>query len=99
MEVALLKYQESGKNALGQKVYDFVESEKLEGFLDMLTGNEADRATALTSSTHIFLTEQVGVQITTKDRIRAKGIDYEVSFVDNPVNLDHHLEIYLKVVA
>ncbi|HEL2164388.1 TPA: phage head closure protein [Streptococcus suis] len=99
MEVTLLKCQASRKNALGQKIYDFVESEKLEGFLDMLTGNEADRATALTSSTHIFLTKQVDVQITTKDRIRAKGIDYEVSFVDNPVNLDHHLEIYLKVVA
>ncbi|HEL2058771.1 TPA: phage head closure protein [Streptococcus suis] len=99
MEVTLLKCQASRKNALGQKVYDFVESEKLEGFLDMLTGNEADRATALTSSTHIFLTKQVDVQITTKDRIRSKGIDYEVSFVDNPVNLDHHLEIYLKVVA
>ncbi|HEM6539934.1 phage head closure protein [Streptococcus suis] len=99
MEVTLLKCQASRKNALGQKVYDFVESEKLEGFLDMLTGNEADRATALTSSTHIFLTKRVDVQITTKDRIRAKGIDYEVSFVDNPVNLDHHLEIYLKVVA
>ncbi|HEL2218557.1 TPA: phage head closure protein [Streptococcus suis] len=99
MEVTLLKCQASRKNALGQKVYDFVESEKLEGFLDMLTGNEADRATALTSSTHSFLTKQVDVQITTKDRIRAKGIDYEVSFVDNPVNLDHHLEIYLKVVA
>lgn len=98
VELAILSYQKQGKNKLGQVVYDFVEGGKVKGYLDMLSGNETDRATALSTSTHVFLTKEI-ITVTNKDRLRYGSQVYEVTFVDNPVNMGHHLEIYLKVVS
>lgn len=99
IELAVLTYRQAGKNKLGQPIYDFVETGKVKGYLDMLSGNEAERASALSSSTHVFLTQEVDLTLTNKDRLKFGEQVYEVTFVDNPVNLGHHLEIYLKVVA
>lgn len=99
LDAVILSPQEGEKNALGQVTYQLVEKGSIKGFLDMLAGNEAERATALSASSHIFLTKETKVALSTKDRLRILGKEYEVTYVDDPVNLGHHLEIYLKVAS
>lgn len=99
IEAVILSPQEGEKNTLGQVTYQLVETGAINGFLDLLAGNEAERATALSASSHIFLTEETNVSLSTKDRLRILDKEYEVTYVDDPVNLGHHLEIYLKVAS
>lgn len=99
IEAVMLSPQEGDRNALGQVTYELVEKGSILGFLDMLAGNEAERATALSTSSHVFLTKETKVSLSTKDRLRILGKEYEVTYVDDPVNLGHHLEIYLKVAS
>lgn len=100
MQAIILKYSASNqKNELGQRIYDYKKGQSIEGWLDLLTGSEGDRAQALQSSSHVFMTSQVDADLKKSDRLEIAGIVYEVDFIDNPVNINHHLEIYLKVVA
>lgn len=100
MEAIILRYKATEqKNRLGQIIYDYAKSETLTGWLDMLSGTEADRAQALQSSTHVYITKQTDIKLTMSDRLSIDGQVYEVTYVDNPVNLGHHLEIYLKVAG
>lgn len=99
VEAVILSPQEAEKNALGQVTYQLAEKTLIKGILDMFTGNESERATALSTSSHVFLTKDTKVAVTNKDRLRILGKEYEVTYVDDPVNLGHHLEIYLKVAS
>jgi head-tail adaptor len=40
--------------------------------------------------------EAVPVNLTNKDRLVVDGKAYDIVYVDNPMNLGKHLEIYLK---
>nr|WP_254610463.1 head-tail adaptor protein [Streptococcus suis] len=95
-----MKYTSTGKkNRLGQDIYDYVESSNIEGWLDMLAGTEADRAQSLQTSSHVFITDQIDIDLNQSDRLKTDHVVYEVTYIDNPVNLNHHLEIYLKVAG
>lgn len=99
MDFIILKYDKTGTNDIGQPVYGHRESVTFSGWLDMLSGDERDSKAISASSSHVIITPDTTIAITNADRIMANGTVYEVTFVDNPVNIDHHLEIYLKVVS
>lgn len=97
----LLKYDKTGKrNSLGQIVHDFKEADDFEGWFDFLSGEENNNQNAITAeSTHVIITFDTSLEIAISDRIRFKEKDYEVTYVDNPMELDDHLEIFLKAVG
>lgn len=52
-----------------------------------------------TESTHIFMCDYFGVSEQVKaenSRMIITGLQYDVMLIDNPMNLNEHLEIYLK---
>ncbi|MGM1091322.1 phage head-tail adapter protein [Streptococcus dysgalactiae] len=100
MRFTILKYTESGKNSINQSVFKHVEKGHFDGWLDMLSGDDKNQSKSIPAeSSHVILTKDKSIKLTNADRIKtAKGI-YEVTYVDDPVNLGHHLEIYLKVVS
>ncbi|MGT2768793.1 phage head-tail adapter protein [Streptococcus ictaluri] len=99
MDFTILKYTQTGTNDVGQPIYCHEKSIVFTGWLDMLSGDERDPKAIPTSSSHVIITPDTTISITNADRIMGNGTIYEITFVDNPVNIDHHLEIYLKVVA
>ena len=95
----LFKTIANGENELGQEIFEYNKVAEFTGYMDMLDGNEStDKLAYLEDSTHIILTKDMTVNIEIEDKIEASGKSYEVTYVDNPVNIGHHLEIYVKGV-
>ena len=67
----------------------------ISGVLDLRRGDTTEVANKQTvNSTHILLTDIHAIN--EKQRIVYDGKAYYVDYVDNPVNIDSHLEIYLR---
>ena len=95
----LFKTIANGENELGQEIFEYKKVAEFIGYMDMLDGNEStDKLAYLADSTHIILTKDMAVNAEIEDKIEASGKSYEVTYVDNPVNIGHHLEIYVKGV-
>lgn len=77
-----------------------VPSLALEGYLDLVTGTNQTKYihnAQIEESTHVLIVPTVKDGITDKMRIvDSKDRAYQVTYVDDPVGLGHHLEIYLK---
>ena len=95
----LFKTIANGENELGQEIFEYNKVAEFTGYMDMLDGNEStDKLAYLADSTHIILTKDMTVSAEIEDKIEVSGKSYEVTYVDNPVNIGHHLEIYVKGV-
>lgn len=85
---------------LNQPIYDWRTVHTLLGWLDLLTGSDEQQHqnSLLATSSHIFLTEDTSFLIDATDRIYnpRTGITYEITFVDDVMELGDHLEIYCK---
>lgn len=65
------------------------------GVIDQLSGNEFVKADkTFPGSTHILIGDIA--DITENDRVIFNGKQYDIKNVDNPMNLDRHLEILLE---
>lgn len=95
----LFKPTVAGENELGQEIFEHKKVAEFIGYMDMLDGNEStDKLAYLEDSTHVILTKYMTVNAEIEDKIEVNGKSYEVTYVDNPVNIGHHLEIYVKGV-
>lgn len=95
----LFKTIANGENELGQEIFEYKKVAEFIGYMDMLDGNEStDKLAYLADSTHIILTKDMTVSAEIEDKIEVNGKSYEVTYVDDPVNIGHHLEIYVKGV-
>lgn len=98
----VLSYAETTTSAIGEDVTSWRELQTIRGFLD-LANNGKDFATynrAMQDSTHIFICDYVSIsRKATELKATINGEDYDVTYIDNPMNLNYHLEIYLKRVG
>lgn len=104
----VLKLENVTTSAIGEKVKGWVDLITLNGFLDLMNQGK-DFATynkAMEDSTHVFICDYVN--IVKKDGKKAKatelkatidGEDYDVTYIDDPMQLHKHLEIFLKKVG
>ena len=104
----ILKYESITTSAIGEKVKDWVELQTIHGFLD-LQNQAKDFATynkAMEDSTHVFICDYVNIVKPDGKKARATelkatidGEDYDVTYIDDPMKLHYHLEIFLKKVG
>src|SRR5699024_7107197 len=93
--------QETGeKDELDQPIIEWQTVHRPLGWLDMLTGSDEQQCqnSLLATSSHVFITEDTSFMIESTDRIynpRTK-VEYEITFVDDVMELSDHLEIYCK---
>ncbi|MFZ2952558.1 MAG: phage head-tail adapter protein [Streptococcus suis] len=93
----LFKPTVAGENELGQEIFEHKKVAEFTGYMDMLDGGEStDKLAYLADSTHVILTKDMTVNAEIEDKIEVNGKTYEVTYVDDPVNIGHHLEIYIK---
>lgn len=90
------------KNDIGEGVESWVDSVTLTGYVD-LTGGDSKYSTynaKLQESTHVFICDYSNIDTTaTNKRMVINSKNYDVLLIDNPMELNEHLEIYLKYVG
>jgi SPP1 family predicted phage head-tail adaptor len=100
-EAMLQRRTGSETNGIGERIQNWSDVQKLWGWLDLSSGDSKYTYDAkLQESTHIFITDYVPIDRKPIDkRIVVNGVVYDVLFIDDPMELHQHLEIYLKFVG
>lgn len=98
------KKTSSGKNKIGEKITKWTNVTGLFGWLDLQNGDSkySNFNAKVEESTHIFLMDyDAGVYALAGQDTRAilKGVVYDVLLIDNPMEMDEQLEIYLRRVG
>lgn len=101
-EFEIHQEQETGKNTMDEPIIEWAKAFSVVGYLDLLTGDVAHSTNSfIEESSHVFIVFDTSLKITSDDQIynpRTKS-SYEITFVDNPMELDSHYEIYCKKVV
>jgi len=98
---AVVQVKTITKNDIGEAVATWADVQQLKGFLDLQHGDSPylNFNTKLQESTHIFICDYtpLNAAITPENsRLRISGKLYDALLYDNPMELNKHLEIYLK---
>ncbi|MBQ3969888.1 MAG: head-tail adaptor protein [Clostridia bacterium] len=100
---AVLQLKSTSKNAIGEAVTSYTDTITLVGFLDLMNGDSKHTVydAKVEESTHIFICDYTDISNFKSDNCRMiiKGRVYEVMMIDDPMELNRHLEIYLKLVG
>ena len=91
------------KNAIGQRENNWITAESIVGFLDYAGGDARLTFNAkVQESTHLFLCDynQTVAKLSAEEsRAVIDNKIYNILLIDNPMELNQHLEIYLKYVG
>ena len=99
---AIIQVETSSKNAFGEKEKTYKDLTTVKGFLDYVGGDGSYKNNfkgELEETTHIFICdyENVASKATpTQSRMIIDDKIYDILYIDNPMNLNEHLEIMLK---
>lgn len=87
-------------NGIGGHIEPEEELFKIQGYLDLLTGEKTNTNNVfIQESSHILITD-FREDISTKHWIvDNKNNRYDITLVDDPVSMHDHLEIYLKFIG
>lgn len=100
----ILKQDGYTYNEIGEKEIKWVDAFSFGGVLGLQSGDSkySNFNAKIEESTHILICDYQADIYTLRNnntRIRAKGMMYDVLLIDNPDELDIHLEIYLRYVG
>lgn len=89
------------KNEIGESTEYWQTVDKIWGWLDFQSGDSkyTNYDTKMQDSTHVFISDYKALNPRVKSRNSRLIIDgeiYDVMLIDNPMNLNRQLEIYLK---
>ena len=97
---AQLQVKTTTKNSIGESVPKWETRHTLAGFLDLANGdsNRLNFNVKIQESTHYFICDYVALNnvVPENSRMMINGKTYDVLLIDNPMEMNHHLEIYLK---
>ena len=99
---ASLQKRTSVKNKLGEGIVSYETIDTLTGFLDMATGSAKYTSynAKITESTHVFICDYKELAVDEETaRMVINGRNYDVTYIDNPMGLNYHLEIFLKYIG
>ena len=88
-------------NSIGEQEEKWSTVKSLRGFLDLISGDSKYETynAKIQESTHIFICDYTPLGVSVNARLIVDGKNYDVMFIDNPMNLNRQLEIYLKMVG
>lgn len=99
--IGKLQTKTTTKNAIGESISTWETRHNLTGFLDLSSGDSKYLvySAKVQESTHVFVCDYVPLDGDIKaenSRMTVKGKVYDVMLIDNPMELNYQLEIYLK---
>lgn len=90
------------ENEIGENILTNTLLYTIIGYLDYINGEvgKTNYIAPINESTHIFIADYQEITETT-DNLTAKidGKEYEVKYIDDPMELHEQLEIYLKLLG
>ena len=91
------------QNEIGEDVTAYEDARTITGFLDLISG-EADFSNfsaKIQQSTHVFICDffKLGQITSENSRMLIGGKVYEITLIDNPMELNQHFEIFLKFLG
>lgn len=86
----------------GARIVELRQVASLFGWLDLLTGDSKyDYKAKIEDSTHVFICDYIDISSVDIEQSKAEvnGVEYDIKYIDAPMGLCQHLEIYLKKVG
>ena len=86
----------------GSRIKDYTTIMSLFGWLDLITGDSKyDYKAKIEDSTHVFICDYLDMGEIDLEEAKAEvnGEEYDIKYIDNPMELNEQLEIYLKKVG
>jgi hypothetical protein len=102
IEAVLQQKNGSTTNEIGERIQTWADVVTLTGWLDLMNGDSkyTNFSAKLQESTHIFLCDYVTIDRKADDkRLVVNGVAYDVLLIDNPMEMNQQLEIYLRFVG
>lgn len=94
---------EGQKNSIGARENQWIDKTTLFGWLDLSSGDSKHTTynAKIQESTHIFICDYSDLAGATSENARMiiRGQVYEIMLIDNPMNMNEHLEIYLRFIG
>ena len=88
-------------NSIGEQEEKWSTLKIIRGFLYLISGDSKYETynTKIQESTHVFICDYTPLGVSVNARLIVDGKNYDVMLIDNPMNLNRQLEIYLKMVG
>ena len=98
---AIIQTSTVSQNSIGEQVKSWTDKQSLKGWLDLQSGDSkySSYNAKIQESTHIFIADYVPLALgITAETSRAiiDGKFYDIMLIDNPMEMNLQLEIYLK---
>lgn len=95
---AVYQIKTTSKNDIGEMIESWIDSKTITGYLDLSNGTSRyeDYNAKIQDSDYVFICDFVKLDSTIHSRLVVDGVNYDVLLIDNPMNLNRQLEIYLK---
>lgn len=98
----ILKVKSQTENEIGEKVTTWIDYKTIKGFLDFMSEStgRTNYNSKIVESTHVFVCDYVSIDKEETELIAFhNNKQYEITYIDNPMNLNYHLEIFLKYIG
>ena len=98
----ILKIKSQVKNEIGEEVTTWANYKTIHGFIDFMSEStgRASFNSKIVESTHVFICDYVDIDKSiTKLSAFHNNKEYEITYIDDPMNLHYHLEIFLKYIG
>ena len=98
----VLKIKSQIENEIGEKVTSWEDYKTIHGFMDFMsesTGN-TNFNSKIVESTHLFICDYVDIDKSVAEmKAYHNNKEYEITYIDDPIGLHYHLEIFLKYLG
>ncbi|MCQ2754842.1 MAG: head-tail adaptor protein [bacterium] len=102
-DLRLLKKTGDVVNSIGEKVEKWDNYMTIRGYLDLSSGSSFRETynSKVQESSHIFICDYVEITEKKVKNLKAEcnGKEFDVLLIDNPMELNQHLEIFLKYIG
>ena len=98
----ILKQKVTTKNEIGENELSWIDYKIIHGFLDFSSEStgRANFNSKIEQSSHVFVCDYVSIdKEETELKAYCNGKEYDITYIDDPMNLHKHLEIFLKYLG
>ena len=98
----VLKIKSQTENEIGEKVTSWVDYKTIHGFMDFMseTTGRTNYNSKIVESTHVFVCDYVEIDKSETELMAYhNNKEYEITYIDDPMGLHYHLEIFLKYLG
>lgn len=98
----ILKIKSPTKNKIGEKIPSWVDYKTIHGFLDFMSEStgRSNFNSKIVESTHVFVCDYVEIDKKVNElKAYCNNQEFDITYIDDPMNLHYHLEIFLKYVG